>query len=126
MKKNDFILGSLKPFINISRYDFTGYQKQGFGRLGLQHCFRLSHQLGGQGRICLCATNNAGGFYEKCGFYGTQKGKDGYKFFNPLPYNLKLLFSQKDPSKRLKLTQKDKCYITVRQLQKQLSAILSN
>ena len=89
-----YSVANLKPILNITRYDFKEHQGQGYGRAGLQKMYLLSRRLGCEGRIVLTATNNAGSFYEHCGFYGLNPHQDGEKYFNPQSQTLRKLFAK--------------------------------
>ena len=96
-QKSD-ILGSIspmKPFLEITRYDFFENVGKGYGRWGLQKLYQLSCQLGAEGRISLDAQNHSAGFYEHFGFVGIISGEDGRKYFDPTEENVKALFSKK-------------------------------
>ena len=93
----------LKPFLEIANFDFSNFQGQGFGRMGLQKMYQLSKILGAEGRISLDAQKKATSkkdptfFYEHCGFKGNE-GESGRKYFDPSPENVGLLFSKLSPS----------------------------
>ena len=90
----------LKPFLEITNFDFSDFQGRGFGRMGLQKMYQLSLKLGAEGRISLVAQKkktslrSPAPFYEFCGFKGTTVGKEERKYFDPTPENLKILFSR--------------------------------
>ena len=71
---------------------FGTFQRNGYGRAGLQKCYELSQQMGCEGRIVVHATWDAGSFYEHCGFNSNNQGKPGIKYFEPTPENLEKLF----------------------------------
>lgn len=71
---------------------FGTFQRNGYGRAGLQKCYELSQQMGCEGRIVVHATWGAGSFYEHCGFNSYNPGKPGIKYFEPTPENLEKLF----------------------------------
>lgn len=71
---------------------FGTFQRNGYGRAGLQKCYELSQQMGCEGRIVVHATWGAGSFYEHCGFNSDNPGKPGIKYFEPTPENLEKLF----------------------------------
>ena len=89
-----YSVARLKPILNITCYNFKNYRGVGYGRAGLQKLYLLSRRLGCDGRIVLTATNNAGGFYEHCGFQGLKAGNDGEKYFDPQCQTLKKLFQR--------------------------------
>ena len=90
----------LKPFLEITNFDFSNFQGQGFGRMGLQKMYQLSQELGAEGRMSLIAQKkktslrSPAPFYEFCGFKGIISGQEERKYFNPTPNNLKTLFSK--------------------------------
>ena len=93
--------GDMRPILEI--IDFKTIKKnQGYGRLCLMALSKLSQKKGCEGRLQVIATADSGAFYEHCGFKGLEKGKDGYKYFDPSLENLQLLFSKDDPSTNLK------------------------
>ena len=55
---------------------FGTFQRNGYGRAGLQKCYELSQQMGCEGRIVVHATWGAGSFYEHCGFRVSHRVKD--------------------------------------------------
>jgi len=89
----------LKPILEITKFNFSDFQGQGFGRMGLQTLFRLSHRLGTEGRITLDAQKeitsqrDPATFYEHCGFKGNE-GVDGRKYFEPTRESIQALFSK--------------------------------
>ncbi len=89
----------LKPFLEITKFNFSKFQGQGFGRMGLQLMSQLSKKLGAEGRIYLTSQKEKTSlrepatFYEHCGFKGNE-GKDGGKYFDPTPENIHILFSK--------------------------------
>ncbi len=89
----------LKPFLEITNLDFSDFQGKGFGRMGLQTMYRLSEELGAEGRIFLTARKRTTSlrepapFYEHCGFKGNE-GSEGGKYFEPTPENIDKLFSK--------------------------------
>ena len=90
----------LKPFLEITNFDFSDFQGRGFGRMGLQKMYQLSQELGAEGRMSLLAQKkktslrSPAPFYEFCGFKGIIAGQEGRKYFNPTPRNVKNLFSK--------------------------------
>ena len=95
----------LKPFLEITNFDFSAFQGQGFGRMALQKMYQLSNELGAEGRISLVALKKETSlyepalFYEHCGFKGISLGQKGRKYFNPTEKNIKLLFSKGDSAR---------------------------
>ena len=89
----------LKPFLEITNFDFSDFQGQGFGRMGLQMMYQLAKTSKAEGRISLIAQkkreffNSPAPFYEHCGFQGIVRGMDERKYFNPIPENIQSLFS---------------------------------
>ena len=89
----------LRPFLEVTNFDFSDFQGQGFGRMGLQEMYQLSQKLGAEGRIYLTAKKKETSlrepatFYEHCGFKGNE-GHDGGKYFDPNPENIHILFSK--------------------------------
>ena len=71
---------------------FGTFQRNGYGRAGLQKCYELSQQMGCEGRIVVHATWGAGSFYEHCGFNSDNPGQPGIKYFEPTSENLEKLF----------------------------------
>ena len=88
----------LKPFLEITNFDFSNFQGKGFGRMGLQLMYQLSQKSGAEGRIFLTAQKKETSlrepapFYEHCGFKGYE-GIEG-KYFEPSPETLQQLFSK--------------------------------
>ena len=89
----------LKPFLEVTNFDFSNFQAKGFGRMGLQKMYQLSQKLGAEGRIYLTAKKKETSlrepatFYEHCGFKGNE-GHDCRKYFTPNPENIHALFSK--------------------------------
>ena len=89
----------LKPILEVTKFNFSDFQGQGFGRMGLQKMFQLSCKLGAQGRITLEAKKektslrDPATFYEHCGFKGNE-GIDGRKYFEPTGESIQALFSK--------------------------------
>ena len=89
----------LKPILEVTKFNFSDFQGQGFGRMGLQTLFRLSYRLGAEGRITLDAQKektslrDPATFYEHCGFKGNE-GVDGRKYFEPTRESIQALFSK--------------------------------
>lgn len=79
-----------KPVLEID--GFGTFQRNGYGRAGLQKCYELSQQMGCEGRIVVHATWGAGSFYEHCGFNSDNPGQPGIKYFEPTSENLEKLF----------------------------------
>ena len=89
----------LKPFLEITNFDFSDFQGKGFGRMGLQLMQQLSEKLGMGGRVSLTAQKKPTSlrepatFYEHCGFKGNE-GCEGGKYFEPNTENMNTLFSK--------------------------------
>lgn len=89
----------LKPFLEVTKFNFSNFQGQGFGRMGLQLIYQLSQKLGAEGRLYLTSKKeetslrDPAPFYEHCGFKGNE-GHDGGKYFSPCPENVRILFSK--------------------------------
>lgn len=89
----------LKPFLEITNFDFRNFQGKGFGRTALQMMYHLSQKSGAEGRISLIAQkkavflNEPTPFYEHCGFKGNN-GFSGRKYFDPNSQNVAILFSK--------------------------------
>ena len=95
----DYRQARLKPFVEITNFDFSDFQGQGYGRMGLQKIYALSQEVGAEGRLTLIAQRretsryNPAFFYEHCGFAGNLR-QEGRKFFDPTPNNVQNLFSK--------------------------------
>lgn len=91
----------LRPFLEITDFDFRNFQGKGFGRTGLQMMYHLARKLGAKGRISLIAQKRSPSlcdptpFYEHCGFEGNENNS-GRKYFDPNPQNIAILFSKKN------------------------------
>ena len=89
----------LRPFLEITKFNFSEFQGQGFGRMGLQKMYQLSQKLGAEGRIYLTSKKEESSlrepalFYEHCGFKGNE-GHDGGKYFEPTGESIQALFSK--------------------------------
>jgi len=87
-----------KPVLEIEGFGVIGEHGKGYGRIGLQECYKLAQKIS-EGRIIVDATWGAGPFYEHCGFKGVKEGEPGIKYFEPTPEAIKALFPEKQNSK---------------------------
>ncbi len=89
-------LDTMLPVLEIIELETINKKNKGYGRECLKALFKLSQQKGCHGRLQVFTTCGTGPFYEHCGFKGFEKEKDGFKYFDPTPENLKLLFSKNE------------------------------
>lgn len=80
------------PILEVTGLETFQQKGVGNGRLSLQALYELSKNKGCGGRMLVYADFDSAGFYEHCGFKGGEKGKNGFKYFDPTSENLTLLF----------------------------------
>ena len=90
------------PILEIVGLETISKKNQGYGRGCLKALYELSCKKGCHGRLQVFAAFGSGSFYEHCGFKGIEKGKDGFKYFDPTPESLKLLFSKNESEANFK------------------------